>query len=492
MIDRLSRMRGGVTVKVIFIGLLGLVLLIPAKMIEGLIAERSARAAEARAEIGNLWGNAQTVGAPMLALPFRYTEGVGDEPRRVGNVLLTLPEHVTVSGRLELDTRRRGIYEVPVYTATLDIAGVLSPPDLDDLADTYDGLEILWNDAEIILPLSDARPIAEPVRIRIGDAEAELGAGSGPRCVDAPVPAPVMLSTPAARLAAPRDDAILASALALPPAVRVCPSAGRLAVRYAALGLGEMNAMQDFSLRLRVRGTGRLHFLPLGNVTDVQLTSSWPDPSFNGAFVPVEHTVTDDGFSATWRVLALGRGYPSRWLRSEGYEQLLGASSFGVSLVPPIGVHQASLRAAKYAILFIGLTFLVYFLYEVFAGLRLHALQYLAVGIANSLFFLLLLALAEHVGFGLAYVASGLASTSLIAAYSAAILGSIRRALHVTGMLALVYAYLYVALRAEDYALLIGALGLFGVIAAFMMLTRKIDWFALSFEPQVSGDRRPA
>lgn len=495
MEERLGRIRGSVTLKVLMIGLLALVLLIPANMIEGLIRERSKRAAEARTEIGNLWGNAQTVGGPMLALPLRYTETVGGEPRRVGDVLLVLPEQLRIDGRLELETRRRGIYEVPVYTATLDISGVLPPPDLEDLADSFQDVEIQWSDAVLVLPLSDARPIAEPVRIRFADAEAEFEAGGGPGCVGAATSPPVVPSL-IGRMLVPGEEAGSAAVLLHPQSaaaavapLRVCPSGDRLTARYSALGLEPLTTSQGFALRLTIRGTSRLRFLPLGDVTDVTLASSWPSPSFNGSFVPVAHTVTDEGFTATWRVLALGRGYPSSWLRSDGYEQRLAATSFGVDLLPPLGIHEASLRAVKYAILFVGLTFLVYFLYEVVAGLRLHALQYLAVGAADSLFFLLLLALAEHVGFELAYVASALASTLLVAAYSAAILGTGRRALHVAGMLALVYAYLYVALKAEDYALLIGAFGLFAMLATFMILTRKVDWFAVSFDPQRGAGR---
>lgn len=483
--ERLDRARGSVTLKILLIGFLALLLLIPAKMIEGLIGERGARAAAARAEVGNFWGNAQTAGGPMLALPFRYTETVGGEPTRIGDVLLVLPERLTIDGRLEIETRRRSIYEVPVYTAKLDIAGDLRPPDLADLTDTFPDIEFLWNDATIVLPLSDPRALSEPVRIRLADAEAELEAASGPRCVgSAPTPGalPAVAGTPPFRSAASPLNALAAAAPA-----RVCISGSRLTARYAALGLEPLDAAQRFSMQLTIRGTGRLHFLPLGDVTDVNLVSSWRSPSFNGSFAPIQRTVTDNGFTAAWRVLAFGRGYPSSGLRSEGYEQMFAVSSFGVDLLPPLGVHQASLRAVKYAILFVGLTFLVYFLCEVFAGLRLHALQYLSVGVANSLFFLLLLALAEHIGFELAYVASALGSILLITAYSAAALGTGRRALYVAGLLSLVYAYLYIAVRAEDYALLIGALGLFAAVAAFMMLTRRVDWFALSFEAQRDG-----
>ena len=185
-----------------------------------------------------------------------------------------------------------------------------------------------------------------------------------------------------------------------------------------------------------------------------------------------------DGFDASWRMLALGRGFPASWQKSQSAPNVTTAA-FGVDLITPVGVHQSSLRAAKYAVLFIGLTFTAYFLFELFAGLRLHALQYLLIGFANCVFYLLLLAFAEHVGFTSAYVVSAAAATTLIAAYSAAVLRSLRRAVPIAALLGMLYAYLYVTLRAEDYALLFGALGLFAVLATFMYLTRRIDWYAV-------------
>jgi inner membrane protein len=180
-------------------------------------------------------------------------------------------------------------------------------------------------------------------------------------------------------------------------------------------------------------------------------------------------------------VLALGRGYPSTWRRSDPPPSGVEASAFGASLITPIGIHEASLRAAKYAVLIIGLTFAAYFLFELFSAVRLHTLQYLLIGAANCVFFLLLLALAEHVGFAPAYAVSAVASTALISTYSAAVLGALRRALPIALLLGSTYGYLYVTLQAEDYALLFGALGLFTALAAFMYLTRRIDWHAVSF-----------
>jgi inner membrane protein len=189
-------------------------------------------------------------------------------------------------------------------------------------------------------------------------------------------------------------------------------------------------------------------------------------------------------------VLDLGRGYPSSWTRSGTAPLDIEASAFGAELITPVGVHEAAMRATKYGVLILGFTFIAYFLFELFAPLRLHALQYLLIGLANCVFYLLLLALAEHVGFEAAYVASALASTALITSYSGAVLRSLRRAAPIGALLTALYGYLYVTLKAEDYALLFGALGVFAMLAGFMYLTRHINWFDVSFGAKTDGGPR--
>jgi inner membrane protein len=196
------------------------------------------------------------------------------------------------------------------------------------------------------------------------------------------------------------------------------------------------------------------------------------------------------GFTATWSMLSLGRGFPSQWSRSKPPPKSAATSVFGVTLIDPVGVHTATLRSVKYAVLFIGLTFGAYFLFELFAALRLHALQYLLIGLANCVFYVLLLALAEHFGFAPAYAASAFAASGLMGGYSAAVLGSFRRAAPIAGLLLALYTYLYVTLQAEDYALLFGALGLFTMLAAFLYVTRRVDWHAVRFDLPAGAGRR--
>ena len=440
MATRFETLQGSVTGKVLFIGGLILLLLLPVGMIKDLIRERTGLYDAARANVAAAWGAPQTIGGPILVVPFQFTRMSYAQPVTITDELYLLPEALELTGVAESAERFRGIYGVPVYTARFHVSGRFAPP---ALGAEYQDLTILWDQAQIALPLADARSVKEPIVLTSGTATTTFQPGG----------------------------------------TRVPGFGPQLVAPYAELGLGALTAPQAFSFELVLQGTETLRFLPLGGETRVSVTSDWPSPSFSGAYLPDERSVTDTGFSAQWRVLDLGRGYASSWTRADAAPQSVAASAFGVELMTPVGIHEASMRAAKYAVLIIGLTFVAYFLFELFAALRLHALQYLLIGMANCVFYLLLLALAEQIGFAYAYLASATAATTLIAMYSAAVLRSLRRAVPVAGLLAALYGSLYVTLRAEDYALLFGALGLFVVLAAFMYLTRRVDWFSVTFGP---------
>ena len=446
MSDLVKWARHSVSGKVLFIAALVLLLLIPMGMIKGVVHERAYLLQSARTDIANAWGNAQTIGGPILAVPFRYTRMLSGVTVTTTDELYVLPQELRFEGEVRTEIRYRGIYQVPVYTAELQISGVLPPPEFgnDDSA-----REILWEDAYIALPLTDARPIKAAVRLTLGNQSADFAPGG----------------------------------------TRVAGFGPQLSVPFAALGLANFVEAQAFSFSLTLGGTGELKFLPLGDTTDVTLTSPWPAPSFSGAYLPETREISAAGFAATWHVLYLGRGYPSSWRQSRFVPNALATSAFGVNLIVPIGLYEASTRAAKYAVLFIGLSFLIYFLFEIFAGLRLHPLQYLLLGLTNCMFYLLLLAISEHLSFGLAYFLSSAASTTLISVYSSEVLGARRRVGPVAAALTVMYAYLYVTLQAEDFALLSGTLALFVVLALFMTMTRSIDWYELeiSHPPQ----RRP-
>jgi inner membrane protein len=423
-----------VTGKALFIGALILLLLVPLAMVEQLIAERGQRQDNATAEVASTWGHGQTIGGPILVVPLRLT---GEGQAVTTDELYLLPDELDIASDAQSQALARGIYRVPVYNARVHISGrFVLPAGLP----RYDAAELLWDQAVIALPISDARSIREPVRFSAGSSGTSFQPGG----------------------------------------TRVAGFYPQLVARFADLGLGAPSAPLDFSIDVAFGGSEFLYFLPLAGVTRVTMTADWPSPSFRGAYLPEQRSVTKKGFNATWRVLDVGRSFPSRWTRSDPSATLAGNSSaFGATLIEPVGVHEATLRAAKYGVLLIGLCFATYFAFELLAALRLHALQYLLIGMANCVFYLLLLALAEQIGFGCAYLASAGASAALITLYSVAVLQSIGRALPIGALLTALYAYLYVTLRAEDYALLLGAVGTFVTLAAIMYFTRHVDWHAV-------------
>lgn len=433
----INRLRSSSSAKVGVIGLLVLVLLIPVAMIRGVIEDRDAISEQSRQEIMRSWGRQQIVGGPVLVLPYKlvrvtqYGEKLVDEA-----TAFLLPRDLSIDTDLSPEIRYRGIHKVPVYTARLRMTGSFDPPDISGLG--IDNAEVDWDRAHIALSISDARVIKNAPEADINGTRSKFQSRG-------------------------TQIAGLAPQITAPIGNYFEDSAGDEAIR--------------FLIDLDISGTDRLQFMPFGDRTEVSMRSPWPSPGFIGSYLPEIREISDKGFTASWRISSLGRSYPSRWTSTETHLANAEQSAFGVNLFVPIGLYQLTTRATKYAILFIGLTFVGYFLFEVMAGLRLHPLQYLLVGFANTLFYLLLLSLAEHIGFGLAYLTSTLASAGLITGYSISVLGTRTRALLMMAILAILYSFLYLILSAESYAMLAGSIGLWATLGLIMYLTRRINWF---------------
>jgi inner membrane protein len=234
-----------------------------------------------------------------------------------------------------------------------------------------------------------------------------------------------------------------------------------------------------------------LSVLPLGSTTTAALKSGWPHPSFQGAFLPASRSISADGFEARWQVLELNRSYRQAWLEGEVNEATLAESAFGVGLFQAVDIYQRGERAIKYALLFIALTFLTFLAWEHIARVRLHPLQYLLVGLALSMFYLLLIALSEHVAFALAYLIAAVALVMLIGVYVAGALKGRARGAAASAVMTVVYGLLYVLVLSEDYALLLGAIILFSALAAVMLATRKLDWYAVTPAPPQTEEGHP-
>jgi inner membrane protein len=433
-----GRLQSSQFLRVLLLGFLVLLLLIPKAKISDVIDERASRRDEAVGEVTSKWGGEQKLTGPILVVPYthRWSEtspkGVvipHEEQRRA----YFLPERLDVKGRVEGEERARGIFSVPVYALELEVAGSFARPDFAALGVHDEDAD--WSHASLSVGISDVRAIQATPSLRwLGEERAFLpGAEAEPLANHG-----IHVAVPVA----PRDESL------------------------------------DFSFPLRLHGSDGIWFSPFARETQVAIASKWPSPSFQGAWLPTKREVTDSGFSASWSIPYLGRNYAQAWREDATPTAAIEASRFGVRLVSPVDAQRMAQRSVKYAGLFLLLTFSAIWIVEVLAGLRVHPIQYLLIGGALVLFFLLELSLAEHLPFAVAYALASLSVLGAVGGYALAVLGSRRRALSIAGVVGALYGYLYTLLMAEDDALLVGSLGLFATLVAFMWLTRKIDWYA--------------
>ncbi|HRQ65591.1 MAG TPA: cell envelope integrity protein CreD [Xanthomonadaceae bacterium] len=422
-------------VKAFGIGFLALLLCIPLLAVHGLLAEREGRLRAAEQEVARAWGSAQTVGGPLLRVDFRRIE-TDEQGRRIlrERHLTVLPDTLDIATEIGAETRHRGLFQVPVYLAGIRFQGQWRTADLAAL--TPEEGETLHG-AELLLPLADLRGLRSVESFRVGGRVRELEPG---------VSAFAGLRTLRVPLTAQDIDA------------------GSL----------------PFDFQLTLAGAQHLHFLPLARRTAVEARADWPDPSFEGGFLPAARSIDRDGFHARWQVLELNRGYPQTWNGSGVDQGLVRASAFGVSLYQPAGVYQQNERALKYGFLFVLLTFGAFYLCELLLGLRLHPIQYLLVGAALVAFFLLLLALSEHFAFALAYASASIVLVAMIGGYAMAALAGRRRGALIGAFVATLYAFLFLLIQSESYALLLGALAVMALLAVAMYLTRRVDWYGLA------------
>ncbi|MDH5617968.1 MAG: cell envelope integrity protein CreD [Gammaproteobacteria bacterium] len=434
-----SRLRQSASVKVFVIGLLILLLLIPLGMIRETINDREQIHQAARYDIQRTWGLSQLIAGPVLVLPYDvvYVDGRGDRFSQRSEIYI-LPGELNIDAAVDSEIRYRGIHKVPVYSASVRLHGRFAAMDTVDLG--IEEVSIHWEDASVVIGISDGRAIAETPSLEVnGDSVTFVPGG---QLVDG-----------------------------FPPQIQA-PLRQLLETDRA----GDL----VFDIVLNIKGSESLSFLPLGDTTRASIRSAWPSPSFSGNYLPHTREIADDGFTANWQISSIGRSLPSRWAKTSGADVSPQSAVFGVDLYMPIRIYRLTLRAVTYGVLFVVLTFVAYFMFETIVGLRLHPLQYLMVGLANVIFFLLLISLAEHIGFGWSYLASAFASSGLIVAYSYNVLGQRGRAVIVGGVLFALYCFLYMTLKAETYALLAGSIGLWATLAMIMYLTRRIDWYRRS------------
>jgi inner membrane protein len=445
------------SVKLIIISIVTMLLLIPSTFVWVLVDERADRAREVALEIQGSWGGSQEINGPYLVVPFSetVTTMADDEPKtmtRWRRVVL-FPEKLDATGDIKVEERKRSIYTLPVYKSRLDLRGRFAPPPERAFEPREGGtIEIAADKAELVIGIGDIRALKSDAIVTLGGARSiafEPGLGelnyknkaithTGRSGINAPVP----------------------------------PASWRSGFA--------------FDIPLQFNGSTAIYLAPAGQTTKAAITSDWPHPGFAGAFLPETRDISDTGFTAEWTIPYLARGLP-KFLETTILP--LQSTMLGVKFVEPVDFYQTISRSLKYAIGFFSLTFLAVFMLEMSSSWRFHWIQYGLVGLALVVFYVMLLALAEHIGYARAYLVAACAATALNAAYVGSSLKSWVAGAVMLTVLASIYAVLYALMREQDYALLIGSIIAFIALAITMFATQRIDW---SGQRHKAVDARPA
>ena len=439
-----SWFKNSVTVKLITITILMLLLLIPASMIKSIIHEREQLSEQATLEVNKKWANSQELNGPVLTIPVTYEYQDKEETKTYVKNWNILPKNLKIDGKVDPQKLKRGIYEVVVYKSDLSISGDFN---LNQKIDLTDLKKIHYDKAFLTIGVSDLRGIKNQIKLKLNKQTLEVEPGS-------------------------KIPNLIYSGVTINIPNLTDSSAKKL----------------DFDFKLKLQGSKDLTFIPIGSNTEVTMSSTWDSPSFNGNFLPDVREVNQDGFSAKWKVLQLNRNFPTSWFsypnsdKSSINKELLKNSAFGFSLILPLDDYQKSMRSAKYAVMTIALTFLIFFLVEILNRRKIHPFQYALVGLSLCLFYVLLVSITEHTNFNFAFGISTLGIVSMISLYSLSVFKVKKLTLLLIAVLMGIYGFLFVTLQLADYALLMGSIGLILILAATMYFTRNINWYQLNFE----------
>ena len=422
-----------VLTKAIITGILILVMLIPAYFVSNLVSERESRQNNVITDVTGKWAGPQTLTGPYLYIPYNTTEkDVKGNSITLIKTIILLPEQLNVSGKMIPEIRPRSIYKVLLYKSDITANGsfvIKIPKDINPEA-------LHLNEAKICLGINDFKGIEEKIIMNFNGAEYELSPGLPTNAI---------------------DSTGLSSDI--------------------ALSLNDLNQTHSFKFNIKLKGSKQLHFVPLSGNSKFSLQSTWKNPSFDGNKIPDSRDVSDSGFIASWSFnkanLPFGIALKDVKFNKDDF-------SFGVTMVQPADQYTKTDRCIKYALLFIGLTFALFFIVELMQKKPLHPVQYVMVGIALIVFFTLLLSVSEFILFDYAYLLAAFATVTLITFYAKGHFKTWRTASAFAAVLSALYGFIFILVRLEDTALLIGSIGLFIVLALIMYASRKINWYGIS------------
>lgn len=429
-IKKAGKINQSITFKALVIGFLTIILLIPGIMIQDLIRERQDRSVETIEKINAKWSNAQTICGPVLTIPYTTHVDANNKTVLQEHTISITPENLNIDTQLFPEERYYGIYKTILYKSEIDLSGNFDKINYQKT----DNSTIHWDQAYLTIGVSDLRGITENISFTLDNKQYPVEAAG---------------------------------------------NYDRLMGKILVVSLNNADTLLTgqplhFNCKIKLNGSSNINFIPIGKTSKVHVAGTWKSPGFIGNFSP-EHTITENGFDANWSVLRFNRSIPETWIDNQ--VETFEDASFGVNLIDPVNHYQQNMRSAKYAFMFIALTFVVFFFVEILTKKRIHPIQYLLVGIALILFYSLLLSISEQINFGIAYLVASIATIGLITAYTHSIFKNKMQTGGLAAMLCMLYIFLYVVLQLEDIALLIGSVGLFIILGIIMFFSRKINWY---------------
>lgn len=416
------------TFKMIVISVLIIVLLIPRFMISGLISERKSTMNSTIVEVQDKWSHGQTLKGPIIKIP--YIERYNSENNKkitIKRIATFLPESLNINANVTPQMLKRSLYNVVVYNSDINIDGQFKLPDFSSW--NINTEDILWNEASILIYLSDLRGIQENTTFNINHQKYSFESG-------------------------------------------IKETSGQKGIKFN-IDIKPKNFEGHFKCNLKLKGSNHLLFSPTGKKTNVHVASTWNDPGFTGDYLPNKREINKDGFNAQWQILHYNRDFPDKWKN----KNINMKNDFGVNFCILADNYQRNMRSIKYSIIFIVLTFLTFFLSEITTDNRIHPFQYIITGLAICLFYLLLLSISEHLGFNISYLISVILTIGSIYIYTRSIFEQHKISIAISSGLSILYLFIFILLQLENFALMVGSIGLFIILLSTMYFTRKINWY---------------
>lgn len=439
-------LKTSITARMLIVGFLVIILLIPLSYINSLIKERSFRQADVVTEINEKWGNNVLVYGPILKLPYKsysetktYNEKTKTylkETKTHINYAYIFPERLNADVDVDSKTLSRGNFESAVFTTTMDFSGHFIPTNLEDKGIRPE--DIVWEKATVLIETTNLKGINSEMELHLNSSTYNFQTNFN------------------------TDDNTKSYLDVLESSF----------IKAEDLSDSEND---NFSIQISFNGTRQIDLVPIGKTTTMSMVSNWPDPSFVGNYLPNNETkeITKNGFKADWKVLHINRAFSQQHLNAIPN---LNAFAFGTKFMVMVDEYQKSERSAKYGFLVIALTFLIFFLIQTMSKIDIHPFQYLMIGLALTMFYTLLVSISEHSDFLKAYLIAGISVVLLITLYSKSILKNMKFPTFIGISLTALYTFIYVIIQLENYALLVGSIGLFVILAIVMFVSRKIDW----------------